>query len=380
MLQRYLYRISHNELVKALAAVLLLAIAAAVVVSTLEANHNPQFERFGSGVWWAIVTMTTVGYGDIVPQTALGRALAAIVMLSGMGVLSLFTAAVSTRVITNRLKEGKGLKKLNLKNHVAILGWNPTGTELIASIRDDLIAANRSLVLVSELDPDQAEAVINRYTDLHIKFVSGDCTDEETLRRANISAAHAAIIIPDDSHPGRAKSDERTILATLSVKAIESKVQVIAHILDAQNEAHMRRANADRVVVSDRYSGFLLGAHVTSPGIPEMLEGLFTGSAGVRLARHRVPGSLAGRSFADASAHFLTQHQAILIGFIHEEAGFKLNDILSDDYSAIDRFIREKLESAGKGLNKAARLQVTLNPDPGYLVTENDIAILIERR
>ena len=379
MLRRYLYRISHNELVTALAAVLLLAIAAAVVVSTLEASHNPQFERFGSGVWWAIVTMTTVGYGDVVPQTALGRALAAIVMLSGMGVLSLFTAAVSTRVITNRLKEGKGLKKLNLKNHVALLGWNLTGPELIASIRDDLISANRSLVLVSELDADQAEAVINRFSDLHIKFVSGDCTDEETLHRANISAAHAAIIIPDESHPGRAKSDERTILATLSVKAIESKVRVIAHILDAQNEPHMRRANADRIVVSDRYSGFLLGAHVTSPGIPEMLEGLFTGSAGVRLARHKIPGSLTGKSFADASAHFLTQHQAVLIGFIHEEAGFKLDDILSDDYSAIDRFIREKLASAGKGLNKAARLQVTLNPDPGYLVSEHDIAILIER-
>ena len=379
LLRRFFYRFSHNELIKALTAIIMLVFAAAVVVSFLEQGRNPQFERIGSGLWWAIVTMTTVGYGDIVPQTGLGRALAAVVMLSGMGVLSLFTAAISTRVITNRLKEGRGLKKLNFKNHIVLLGWNLAGLEIIAAIREGMIRENRSLVLVSEINPDQAEAIINRFTDLQIKFVSGDCTDDEVLHRASVGTAYAAIILPDESHPNRAKSDERTILATLSVKAIEPKVKVIAHILDGQNEAHMRRANADRVVVSDRYSGFLLGAHVISPGIPEMLDGLFTGSAGVHLARRKVPGSLVGKSFAAVSAHFLTQERVVLLGFIHEEEGFKLDDILSDDYSAVDRFIRDTLASAGKGLNKRARLEVNLSPAPDYIIAEHDIAIVLER-
>jgi voltage-gated potassium channel len=380
LLRRSLYRLNHNELLKALAAVFLLVIIAAIVVTFIERSQNPQFQRFGAGMWWAIVTMTTVGYGDIVPQTGMGRAIAAFVMLSGMGVLSLFTAAVSTRVITNRLKEGRGLKKLNLKNHIAILGWNPAGLEIISAIRESMIRENRSLVLVSQLDPDQAEAIINRFADLQIKFVSGDCTDDEVLHRANIGAAYAAIIIPDESYPNHPKSDERTILATLSVKAIEPKVKVIAHILDSQNEAHMHRANADRVVISDRYSGFLLGAHVTSPGIPEMLDSLLTGSAGVHLARRKLPNSLVGKSFAAASAHFLEQENLVLIGFIHEEEGFKLDDILSDDYSAVDRFIRDKLATAGKGLNKAARLQVNLSPAAGYLIAEHDIAIVLKRQ
>ena len=379
-LRRVLYRIRHDELIKTLTAIVFLVFVAAVAVSLLERGRNSQFERFGSGMWWAIVTMTTVGYGDIVPQTGLGRALGAFVMLSGMGVLSLFTAAVSTKVITNRLKESKGLKNVNLKNHIALLGWNPTGLEIINSIREGMIRENRALVLISQIDPDQAEAIINRFADLHIKFVSGDCTDEEVLHRASIAAAHAAIIIPDDSYPNHPKSDERTILATLSVKAIEPKVKVIAHILDNQNEPHMRRANADRVVVSDRYSGFLLGAHVTSPGIPEMIDGLFTGNAGVRIVRHKLPSSLVGKSFADASAHFLVDERMVLLGFIHEEEGFKLDDILSDDYSAVDRFIRDKLANAGKGLNKSARIQVTILPAADYLIAEHDTAIVLERQ
>jgi len=379
LLRRLQYRIRHDELIQTFAAVILLVFIAAVAVSFLERGRNPQFERMASAMWWAIVTMTTVGYGDIVPQSTMGRILGAFVMLAGMGVLSLFTAAVSTKVITNRLKEGRGLKKVNMKNHIALLGWNSAGLEIVQAIREGLIRENRALVLVSQLDPDQAEAIITRYPDLHIKFVSGDCTDEEVLHRADIGMAYAALIIPDESAPHRTKSDEHTILTTLSVKAIEPKVKVIAHIMDPLNEAHMRRASADRVVVSDRYSGFLLGAHITSPGIPEMLDRLFTGSAGVRFARRKIPNALVGRSFAAASAHFLEQEHAVLVGFIQEEEGFKLDDILSDDYSAVDRFIREKLANAGKGLSKAARLEINLSPAAEYIIGARDTAIVLER-
>nr|HQI48147.1 hypothetical protein [bacterium] len=93
----------------------------------------------------------------------------------------------------------------------------------------------------------------------------------------------------------------------------------------------------------------------------------------------KMPNSLVGKSFAAASAHFLSEEHAVLIGFLREEEGFKLDDILSDDYSAVDRFIREKLAHAGKGLSKAARLDINLSPGPEYLVGAQDIAIVLER-
>lgn len=378
-IRAWLYTLSHNSLIKALAAIFVLAFTAAILVSYFEQGINPAFQHITSGFWWAIVTMTTVGYGDMVPQTGPGRLVATLVMLSGVVLLSVFTAAVSTNVITNRLKEGKGLKKLNLKNHIALLGWNAAAPEIIQAISAGMIQENRTLVLVNQMDPDHMEGIINRFQGVQIKFVSGDFSDEEVLNRAGIANAHAAIILPDESVPGKPKTDEHTILATLSVKAIEPKVRVIAHILDPANEPHMRRANADRVVVSDRYSGYLLSAHVTSPGIPEMLDGLFTGEAGVHLTRRKMPHHLVGKSFAQASAHFLEQDNVLLIGLLSEEEGFKLDDILSDDYSAVDRFIREKLASAGKGLSKRDTLSVNLKPAANYVIEPQDIAIVLER-
>ena len=62
---------------------------------------EPQVETFGDGVWWALVTITTVGYGDITPLTTLGRVVAGLLMLLGLGLIATITAIVSAKFIQN---------------------------------------------------------------------------------------------------------------------------------------------------------------------------------------------------------------------------------------------------------------------------------------
>jgi len=71
----------------------------------IESGHpQTQFQTVGQGVYWAIVTMTTVGYGDFVPQTVLGRLLAAVVMLLGFGIIAIPTGIVTVET----LNQGRG--------------------------------------------------------------------------------------------------------------------------------------------------------------------------------------------------------------------------------------------------------------------------------
>ena len=377
-LRHIFYDLRRNQLLLAILAIFLLALISAVGVTYVERGANSQFDRIGSGLWWAVVTMTTCGYGDKVPMTTAGRLIGAIVMISGVVLLSVFTAAVSSSVITRRMMEGRGLSKLTLKNHIVLLGWNSGCDAFIHSIRETLIRENRSLVLVNQLSSETVEQIIDRHRDLHIKYVFGDF-DESVLHRANVTAASAVIILPDESNSTRPKSDERTILATLAVKAAAPKVRVIAHILDPRNEEHLDRANADEIVISDRYSGYLLGAHVTAPGIPEMLDLLLSENRPVNLLRVKLPHALIGKTYSQASEYFYNQNRSLLLGFIQEEAGFKLDDILSDDVSAIDQFIREKLQAAGKGLGKRSGIQANLLPPADYTIVAQDIAVLLAR-
>ena len=62
---------------------------------------EPQIKTFGDGVWWALVTITTVGYGDITPVTILGRLIAGTLMFVGLGLIATVTAIVSAKFIAN---------------------------------------------------------------------------------------------------------------------------------------------------------------------------------------------------------------------------------------------------------------------------------------
>ncbi len=62
---------------------------------------EPDVRNFGDGVWWALVTITTVGYGDITPVTTLGRVVASSLMLLGLGLIATITAIVSAKFIQN---------------------------------------------------------------------------------------------------------------------------------------------------------------------------------------------------------------------------------------------------------------------------------------
>jgi len=79
-----------------------ITVAAGVVVTVVDHESYPSI---GSGLWWAVQTVTTVGYGDSVPVTAAGRLVAAVVMLLGIGFLTVITAAITSTFVSRSRRE-----------------------------------------------------------------------------------------------------------------------------------------------------------------------------------------------------------------------------------------------------------------------------------
>jgi hypothetical protein len=83
----------------------------------------------------------------------------------------------------------------------------------------------------------------------------------------------------------------------------------------------------------------------------------------------------------ELAAYFKKEHQALLIALLTERKGLVLENILTDDYSAIDQFIKRKFEEAGKDyFSKKERIIATLNPADDMLLTEDDSAVVIARK
>jgi voltage-gated potassium channel len=91
--------LNRNKLGHTMLSSVLVVLGMATMVWMLERNTNPGLATFGDALWWAIVTATTVGYGDITPQTGLARVCATLLMLMGIGLIGIIASSLSTAII-----------------------------------------------------------------------------------------------------------------------------------------------------------------------------------------------------------------------------------------------------------------------------------------
>lgn len=347
----------------------------ALLISFFEGDLNNQFEALGDGIWWAVVTMTTVGYGDKVPVSTGGRVIGIMIMFVGVALVSVFTATISSIFITRKIKEGQGLEEIKLTDHLLLCGWNYNGEQMLSTLHRNYKNAS-SIVMINQLNEETVADIINHFPNLNIKYVRGDFTKEAVLLRANVKRAKSAIILPDVSAGLGARSDERTILATLSIKSLNTQVKVYPHILDRENLSHIRKARADHVLVSDFYAGYLLAAHVLAPGIPETVDQLFAEGSSFQFRRRVIPTHLHGHNYQELRQEIEKNH-SICIGIGREQEGVNLSDLLSDDYSYLDQFIKQKFEQAGLGIGDKNRINIKINPPADTIIDKKDFVIII---
>lgn len=335
--------------------------------------YHLESKTIGESLWWVVVSITSVGYGDIVPVTSFGRLLGGFIILTGLVLFSTFTAIVSSIFVTQRLKEERGLKQITEKNHIILCGWNHTAEQILRVIfqKENITA----LVLINQLPEEQIQNIFLKFKQKPLHFIRGDFGQEEILNRANITKADTVIIIPDASAGLTTRSDEKTILTAFSVKAIHPKIKVYAHILDRDNEPYLKKAQVEDYIISDSFSGVLLGEMVTSPGIPLSIQQLIRAGDSGNLTQQNIPPELVGKTFGEAITYFRRNRQ-LPIAIVKEQKALSLSQIISEDYSDLDKFIERKFKEAGINLKKGDYLDVQINPADAT-VLEEDLALIV---
>ena len=328
--------------------------------------------------WWAIVTMTTVGYGDFSPETPEGRMFAVFIMFAGITLVSLLTASISSIFVAQKIREGKGLEKLNLSDHFILCGWNSNANKIINSIQ--LLNHNQrkiDLVLINDLSEEEITQLKTRFSKIKIHFVSGEFAQEETLHRASIATSDTVIIIPNNLNNDQNSHDEKTIFATLTIKSIDASIRVVAYLLDRENLTHIKRAEADEVVVSDDLSLNILASHVIDPGVPQLSNQLINTSSDSRFIRKLIPQNFVGKKYGELFNHYRDKNGALLVGLYYEDENLGIGSILSSDTSSLDNFIEQKLKEGGISLQEQSKVHVNVNPSADHIIKEGEKALLI---
>jgi len=373
-LHKIYFYLRKNILFTILLFIFCISLVGAFIFYFLESAQNPGLKNFGQAIWWVLVSITTVGYGDIVPSTGAGQVLGIVLIFTGVALVSMFTATISSIFVAQKLKEDRGLKHITEKGHIILCGWNHTAEQILKIIFK--VTNPPQVVMINQLPDDQINDLNLVFKGYPLHFVRGDFAQEEVLNRANLSKARIVMIVPDASSGLSSRSDEKTILTAFSVKAIQPKIKVYAHILDRDNEPYLKKAQVDDYIVSDDFSGVLLGEMITSPGVPQSIQKLIKGGELGYLVRENVPEELVGKTFSEAISFYRKNNQ-LPIALVKEQKSLSLSQVLSEDYSDLDKFIERKFQEAGKSLKKGEYLDIRLNPSDETILEKEASLIII---
>lgn len=270
-------------------------------------------------LYFATVSLTTTGYGDVTPYSESAR-LINILVITPLRILFLVVLVGTTlHVLTEQSRQAWKIQRWRSKvrNHTVVVGYGTKGKTAVAAMLGD--DAGRGDVAVVDTDPSALEHA----SAAQLVTVRGDGTRSDVLRLAG--AQHASSIIVAT---GR---DDTAVLVTLTAREIAPKAKIIASIQEAENQHLLQQSGADSVVVSSETAGRLLGLATTTPTVVEMIEDLLTPEAGFAIAEREVEQTEVGGS----PRHL----RDIVLGVVRDGRLLRVDEPEADAIEATDRLL-----------------------------------------
>lgn len=217
---------------------------------------------FLDSLFMTTISITTVGYGEVVPLSEPGKVFTIIMLITSWGTFAFAITRITQFVVSGELNQYFKTRRLmkniaHLNNHVILCGYGRNGHQAANILRAHgvpfvVIEKDESLMHKSETDGE------------NILHLEGDGTDDDMLHLAGVERARALITtLPVDA---------QNVFIVLSARALNPRMQIISRASEASSVAKMKKAGADNVIMPDRIGGTHMANLVSKPEVVEFID------------------------------------------------------------------------------------------------------------
>ena len=372
-----LFELLTSKLVIASLITILVFTGLMLIIFLSEQKTNSAINTLFDAIWYTLVTITTVGYGDITPRSILGRTSAMILLLAGVALFGALSGKFASFLFDRQQKKDRGLLKMNkIKNHFLICGWKPNFERILEGI----LLANpeippEKIILLNNSSQNEMEKIKADSRFKNINYIHGDFTDEDTLLKSQIKTAERTLILADNSENfSSLETDSRTVLAVITIKNLNPKIYCVAEIIDSKFEKHLSLAHCDEIILSADYGQNLLIQASSGKGMSHILRELISEESDSGILICDIPQKFVGNNYGEFRLSLKTSD--ILIGLLENTGNF---------YSRRQEALAEaqknpNVEEVVSNLKKVKSLKSNLPvfaPKDDYIIPKNAKAIFI---
>jgi len=252
------------ELLTLLFLLFFIVMVAGIAMYVLEEKLNPNIESLFDAIYWALVTISTVGYGDISPITPEGRTVSIVIIISGIAMISFSTSVIvsafSEKLI--ELKENRIIEQINKsKSFLLICGY---GQMAKMFLRQDETERLNYIILDNNLEKVE-QARKDGYIAIH-----EDASRFDVLNKFNTQHAEITILCLADN-------DVENIYIALNAKSITDKIKVIARASSSAMMSKFEYAGVDHVLLPNMVANTMIHTAITQPTMYKAIHAILTG-------------------------------------------------------------------------------------------------------